>query len=194
MDAAVFVLTADPPVSASERELMARVAELSVTMFVVLNKADYLAGGEPAEALEFTAQVAAGAAGRPVRLYPLSARAALADGGDPGFATFAADFTTYLTQGRAADLRVSVAAHARRLAASLLDEATLARQPPSCAPARRPGGWRVRRAAGGGARAPQDAADLAAAESARMLPRSTSRRSGRSAGARAASEPRWRRC
>ena len=44
MDAAVFVLTADPPVSASERELMARVAELSVTMFVVLNKADYLAG------------------------------------------------------------------------------------------------------------------------------------------------------
>jgi small GTP-binding protein len=44
MDAAVFVLTADPPVSASERELMARVAELSVTLFVVLNKADYLAG------------------------------------------------------------------------------------------------------------------------------------------------------
>src|SRR6266536_4874980 len=33
-----------PPVSSSERELMARVAELSVTMFVVLNKADYLVG------------------------------------------------------------------------------------------------------------------------------------------------------
>jgi hypothetical protein len=44
MDAAVLALTADPPVSASERELMARVAELSVTMFVVLNKADYLSG------------------------------------------------------------------------------------------------------------------------------------------------------
>jgi Dynamin family len=127
MDAAVFVLTADPPVSASERELMARVAELSVTMFVVLNKADYLDGGELAEALEFTAQVAAGAAGRPVRLYPLSARAALAGGDDPGFAAFAADFTTYLARGRAADLQVSVATHARRLAASLRDEATLAR-------------------------------------------------------------------
>jgi len=127
MDAAVFVLTADPPVSASERELMARVAELSVTMFVVLNKADHLTGGELAEALEFTAQVAAGATGRPVRLYPLSARAALADGGDPGFAAFAADFTTYLTRGRAADLQASVAAHARRLAVSLHDEATLAR-------------------------------------------------------------------
>ncbi len=98
MDAAVFVLTADPPVSASERELMARVAELSVTMFVVLNKADYLAGygtdgdGDLAEALEFTARVAAQAAGRPVRLYPLSARAALTGRGDPGFAVFAEDF------------------------------------------------------------------------------------------------------
>ena len=45
MDAAVFVLTADPPVSASERELMARVAARSVRMFVVLNKADYLGPG-----------------------------------------------------------------------------------------------------------------------------------------------------
>jgi tellurite resistance protein len=38
MDAAVFVLTADPPVSASERDLLARVAGLSVTTFAVLNK------------------------------------------------------------------------------------------------------------------------------------------------------------
>jgi small GTP-binding protein len=49
MDAAVFVLTADPPVSASERDLMAKVAEESVTMFVVLNKADYLRGYVPAK-------------------------------------------------------------------------------------------------------------------------------------------------
>ncbi len=42
MDAAVFVLTADPPVSASERDLLARVGNLSVTTFAVLNKADYL--------------------------------------------------------------------------------------------------------------------------------------------------------
>jgi GTP-binding protein EngB required for normal cell division len=170
MDAAVFVLTADPPVSASERELMARVAELSVTMFVVLNKADYLAGGELAEALEFTAQVAAGAAGRPVRLYPLSARTALADGGDPGFAAFAADFDAYLTRGRAADLRASVAAHTRRLAASLRDEATLARhaaQMRTGAAAERVDEFAARLMAVRGRR--QDAADLAAAESARML-------------------------
>jgi hypothetical protein len=35
MDAAVFVLTADPPMSASERELMARVADRSVRVFLV---------------------------------------------------------------------------------------------------------------------------------------------------------------
>jgi len=170
MDAAVFVLSADPPVSASERELMARVAELSVTVFVVLNKADYLAGGELAEALEFTAQVAAGAAGRPVRLYPLSARAALAGGDDPGFAAFAADFTTYLARERAADLQVSVAAHARRLAASLRDEATLARHAARMhtgAAAGRVDEFAARLAAVRGRR--QDAADLATAESARML-------------------------
>jgi signal recognition particle receptor subunit beta len=102
MDAAVFVLTADAPVSATERELMARVAGLPVTMFVALNKADYLAaapavsahyrldgqhgngrggyaqaGSELAEALEFATQVTSEATGRPVRVYPLSARAAV---------------------------------------------------------------------------------------------------------------------
>src|ERR1039457_652830 len=42
MDAAVLVLTADPPVSASERDLLGKVGELSVTTFTVLNKADHL--------------------------------------------------------------------------------------------------------------------------------------------------------
>src|SRR6266542_158926 len=165
MDAAVFVLTAVPPVSASERELMARVAELSVTMFVVLNKADYLAGydttrgslaefsvagagdrgmdraggsglgcaganggSELGEALEFTARVAGEATGRAARVYPMSARAALSGRGDPGFAVFARDFTAYLERGRAADLRLSVTGHARRLAERLADEVALARR------------------------------------------------------------------
>jgi hypothetical protein len=203
MDAAVFVLTADPPVSASERELMVRVAELSVTLFVVLNKADYLAGygtgpgsltapgadsvvsaagaegaagadadgcSEFAEALEFTARVAGQAAGRPVRVYPLSARAALADEGDPGFTAFAADFTAYLDRGRAADLRMSVAAHTRRIAESLHDEAVLARhaaQMRTGSAAERMDAFAARLAAVGARR--QDATDLAQAESARLL-------------------------
>ncbi|MDA8320788.1 MAG: dynamin family protein [Actinomycetota bacterium] len=188
MDAAVFVLTADPPVSASERDLMSRVARLSVSMFVVLNKADYLSAdaspaagsvdgrldghrrSELAEALEFTASVAAEAAGRPVRLYPLSARAALTGAGDPGFTAFAADFAAYLDSGRASDLRLSVAGHAERLARSLLDEADLTRraaQMRTGEAAGRVDAFRARLAAVAIRR--QDAADLAAAESARML-------------------------
>ena len=194
MDAAVFVLTADPPVSATERELMARVAGLSVTMFVVLNKADYLAanpasashpldgqhangqrghaqpGSELAEALEFTAQVASEAAGRAVHVYPLSARAALTSGDDPGFAAFEADFTAYLDTGRAADLRLSVAGHARRLAGSLRDEADLARRAAQMRTGEAAGrveAFTARLAAV--ARRRQDAADLACAESARLL-------------------------
>jgi small GTP-binding protein len=188
MDAAVFVLTADPPVSATERDLMSRVARLSVSMFVVLNKADYLSadawqdGGsvdgspdghrrsELAEALEFTASVAAEAAGRPVRLYPLSARAALTAPGDTGFTAFAADFTDYLDSGRASDLRQSVAGHAKRLAHSLRDETDLTRragQMRTGAASGRVEAFRERLAAVAVRR--QDAADLAAAESARLL-------------------------
>jgi small GTP-binding protein len=201
MDAAVFVLSADPPVSATERELMAKVADLSVTMFVVLNKADYLAGydaarerlaaftaaaggdgpegagraganggSELAEALEFTTRVAGEATGRPVRVYPLSARAALASQADPGFAAFAKDFTAYLDHGRAADLRLSVTGHACRLAGRLADEVALARraaQMRTGEAAQRVEAFTVRLAAVTGRR--QDAADLAQAESTRML-------------------------
>ena len=175
MDAAVFVLTADPPISASERELMARVAKQSVTMFVVLNKADHLAGGELAEALEFTARVDRRGRRAPRPALPAVGPGWRSPGGDdPGCAAFAvADFTTYLTRERAADLQASVAAHARRLAASLRDEATLARHAAQMrtgaaagrvdefaarlaavrerrtpADARRPGGGRVRPHAG----------------------------------------------
>jgi Dynamin family len=131
MDAAVFVLTADPPVSAAERDLYAKVAGLSVTTFTVLNKADHLDGPSLAEAAEFTRQVLADAAGRPAReagrVYAMSARAAL-DGGDPGFDEFAAAFTAYLTSRRVADLRASAIAQARRIAQALLDEAALTRR------------------------------------------------------------------
>jgi len=131
MDAAVFVLTADPPVSAAERDLYAKVAGLSVTEFIVLNKADHLDPAGLAEATEFTRRVLGEAAGRsgrePGRVYPMSARAAL-DGADPGFAEFTAGFLAYLTSRRVADLRASAIAQARRVASSLLDEVALTRR------------------------------------------------------------------
>jgi GTP-binding protein EngB required for normal cell division len=133
MDAAVFVLTADPPVSAAERDLYATITGLSVATFTVLNKADHLDAAGLTEAAEFTRQVLAqaarssGAPDVPGRIYPVSARAELA-GGDAGFAAFAADFTAYLASSRVADLRAAAVLRARRIARSLLDEVTLAQR------------------------------------------------------------------
>ena len=134
MDAAVFVLTADPPVSASEQDLLREVAELSVRTFVVLNKADYLDEAGLAEAVGFTQQVLrevpgpADGAGASGAVYPMSARAALTPAGDPGFAAFAADFAAYLKTSRLSDLRLSAAGQARRIAVSLQDEVALTRR------------------------------------------------------------------
>ena len=127
MDAAVFVLTADPPVSAAERDLYAKVSGLSVATFTVLNKADHLDEAGLGEAAEFTRQVLARASADPGRIYPVSARAAL-DGGDPGFSAFATDFHAYLASSRVTDLRSSAIMQARRIACSLLDEVALTRR------------------------------------------------------------------
>jgi GTP-binding protein EngB required for normal cell division len=127
MDAAVFVLSADPPVSAAERDLYVKVTGMSVATFTVLNKADHLDEAGLSEAAEFTSQVLAEAAegpGAPVRIYALSARAAL-NGGDQGFAAFAADFRAYLASRRETDLRSSAITRAQRIARSLLDEVAL---------------------------------------------------------------------
>jgi len=170
MDAAIFVLTADPPVSAAERDLLERVHGLSVTTFVVLNKADYTDAAGLAEAVEFTERIAGQAVGAPVRVYPVSARAALSDAGDAGFAAFAADFGAYLDTGRTADLGRSAAAQLRRVAGAGTDEIALARRAAemrSSDAAGRVTAFTARLAAvqeRGTA-----AADLAAAESKRML-------------------------
>ncbi len=170
MDAAIFVLTADPPVSASERDLLGRVAGLSVALFVVLNKADYLDEQSLSEAREFTARVVSDVTGRAERVYPLSARTALTPAGDAGFTAFAQDFTGYLDAGRIAGLERSVARHARRIGRQLLDEVALAQRA-----ARLPGedagaqvaAFRARLAAMSSGRV--DAEDRATAQSRRLL-------------------------
>ncbi len=170
MDAAIFVLAADPPVSASERELLSQVAGLSVALFIVLNKADYLDRLGLAEALEFTSSVVAGAVGRSERVYPVSARAALTRDGDDGFAAFAGDLLSYLDTGRIADLERSIAGHLRRIAKVMLDEVALAQRA-----AELPGQEAAKQATAFGARleamgARRDSAqDRAAGQSRRLL-------------------------
>jgi len=128
MDAAVFVLSADPPISASERDLITHVAERAVEMFVVLNKVDRLGRLEQADVLAFTAGFVNDAAGRVVRIYPLSAQDATMTGGDRGFTEFADDFAHYLDDAGTADLQRSVQGQALRIASALRDELLVARR------------------------------------------------------------------
>ena len=170
LDAAVMVLTGDPPASATERELLRRIAGRSVMTFVLLNKADRLDAADRAEALAFAADVVRAAAGDHAPLYAVSARAALTGRHDDGFAAFTADFAGYLDAGRAADLEQSVAWHARGIAQRLLDEVRLTRRAAEMRTgqaARRVAEFRERLTTVGARR--QDAVDLVEAESRRLL-------------------------
>lgn len=127
MDAAVFVLTADRPVSASERGLLVKVAAASVTTFVVVNKADRLDSAELDEVTSFVAGVSADALGAPPKVFVCSARSALAarlaGAVEPtcGVARFEAEFVRYLRTEKMHGLQVSVARRAHGLALQALD-------------------------------------------------------------------------
>ncbi len=78
VDAAVFVVTADPPLSAAEQEFLQDIREYVHKLFFVLNKIDYVDESERQEALDFTAEVLKGnLAAQKVMIFPLSAKLAL---------------------------------------------------------------------------------------------------------------------
>lgn len=122
LDAAIVVVTADPPVSAAERDLLKRVSQLSVHTFIVLNKADQLDADDLAEAVEFTSAVCAAAAGRDLPIYSCSARAGR---DDPGFRRFADAVQNYLADRGVEDAAAALRGHLLRLAEATLDAARL---------------------------------------------------------------------
>ncbi|MDD3582379.1 MAG: dynamin family protein [Desulfobacca sp.] len=78
VDAAVFVVTVDPPLSAAEHEFLRDIRDYVHKLFFVLNKIDYVAETERREALEFTAQVLQGElAAEQIKIFPMSAKMAL---------------------------------------------------------------------------------------------------------------------
>ncbi|HEY7222002.1 MAG TPA: dynamin family protein [Micromonosporaceae bacterium] len=125
LDAAVFVLTADPPMSASERDLLAEIAARAVALFVVLNKVDRLAPDELDQAKRFVAGVLATAVpNATIAVYAISGVAALA--GDSGALDgLDVDLRHYLDRRRDSDLSRAVAAHALRIARASLDDVQL---------------------------------------------------------------------
>lgn len=78
VDAAIFVVTVDPPLSQAEQEFLQDIREYVHKVFFVLNKIDYVAEAERREALEFTTQVLRTNLGtEKVTIFPLSAKLAL---------------------------------------------------------------------------------------------------------------------
>jgi hypothetical protein len=78
VDAAIFVITVDPPLSAAEQEFLKDIREYVHKLFFVLNKVDYVDEAQRQEALEFTTQILqANLATEHVMIFPLSAKLAL---------------------------------------------------------------------------------------------------------------------
>lgn len=130
MDVAVFVTSADPPVSASERAVLTDVRALAVRVMVVLAKADQLDVEERDVVRDFVSRVASDVLGDPITPYVLSARQAIRARDDralreSGLPEFITALEEYAVSGRRQDLVASVAGHGRRLAASAADEARL---------------------------------------------------------------------
>ena len=132
MDLALFVLSASPPVSATERELLRDVGKRAIVTLVVLLKADLLDRHELDTVTAFTASVVGAALSRPVRIQPVSARQALdayAVGDAERLAASGVPELTRVLEAAASDrvrlLRASVAAHAARLATTAATDAEL---------------------------------------------------------------------
>ena len=78
VDAGIFVVSVDPPLSKSEHQFLKDVREFVDKVFFVLNKIDQVSDSDQKESLEFTVRVIEEEVGQgKVRIYPLSARWAL---------------------------------------------------------------------------------------------------------------------
>jgi len=77
IDAAIFLISADPPVSQSELEFLKDVMKYVENIFFILNKIDYLDEEELRASLSFTKQTIEKAVGEKIEIYPISAKMAL---------------------------------------------------------------------------------------------------------------------
>ena len=131
-DAALFLFSADPPITAVEVEFLQKVQGRVPRLFFVLNKVDYLSDDEAAAATGFLRRVLAEQADLPsdVPIYPVSARRGLAarERGDEaewrasGCAGIADRLLAFLAEEKQQVLEASV----RQRAGEVADEVLLA--------------------------------------------------------------------
>lgn len=125
LDAAVLVLSVDPPITAAERDLLGDILVGSVRTFVVVNKADRFPPEEVEESLAFTRAVCLQLAGE--ELAP-RACSVLRGADDPGFSGFRRELLDYLAQRGGADVRVALAGHTRRVLTAMRDHRRMERR------------------------------------------------------------------
>ena len=76
IDAAIFVTSADPPISDAERVFLEEVRAVAPRVFVILNKIDHVPAEGRLETIAFTHDVVRGSLGADEDVYPTSARLA----------------------------------------------------------------------------------------------------------------------
>lgn len=132
-DAALFVVSADPPLTEAEAAYLAQVREHVVDLHVVLNKVDYLSAAELDEAGRFlrTTLAAAGVAAADSLVFPISARHALDAKAcgvgleESGVAAVERWIADDLARGKAASLQRSVSSKACAIADQALADLSL---------------------------------------------------------------------
>ena len=125
VDAAIFLTSADPPISEAEVAFLREVRGEAARLLFALNKVDLLSGVDRAEAIAYTRRVIRDAVGHDVRLHPVSARRALLAKlvGDQreleasGLPDLERDLRELLDREAGSTLVASIAASARRLVA-----------------------------------------------------------------------------
>lgn len=122
LDAAILVLTVDPPISHAERELLREITGISVRTFVLLNKSDRMTEREIQEGLAFTERVCAEITQDPIPVRACSARLGRSD---PRFVAFTRDLVGYLRAHAESDTDRALRGHLRRELEAMLDSSRI---------------------------------------------------------------------
>ncbi len=123
IDAAIFVVSSDPPIGEEDSHLLAEVAETAGEILVVLNKVDRLRPEEIDESAAYTVRAVKEILGREVPLIPCSARRGLEEGREGSGVDEVAQWLDGLAAGRGEE--VLQRAVARRVARFLAQEIAL---------------------------------------------------------------------
>jgi GTP-binding protein EngB required for normal cell division len=124
-DAALFVLSVDPPVTAAELDYLDRINPHAARLFFILNKIDHVAEPERAAAMNFLRRTLCGhmPAGSNIEIFGISARDALdaKQKGEPdrltasGLAEVETYLADFLAREKNAALRQAIVSKARRV-------------------------------------------------------------------------------